>query len=129
MPRRFSKILVVDDSRVARRILVTLLNGLGFDNVDEASNGVEAVAMLDKRFYAIVICDWNMVPMDGPELLQTIRRTPRLSAMPFIMATSVSQVKFAAIARDNGTTHYLAKPFTARALSERIAAIDAVPAS
>ena len=126
MPSRFSKILIVDDSRVARRVLKTLLNQLGFDNIDEAGNGVDALAMLGKRFYAIVISDWNMAPMDGVELLRTMRRTPRLNAIPFIMATSMSQVKFAEIARDNGTTHYLAKPFTAKALSERIAAIDAV---
>ncbi len=121
---RFSKILIVDDSRVARRILKMTLNGLGHDNVDEATNGGEALAMLQKRFYALVISDWNMAPMDGLELLQTMRRSPRLAAIPFVMATSTSQVKFAAIARDSGLTHFLAKPVTAQGLAERIDAIS-----
>ena len=120
---RFSKILVADDSRVARRILKATLNDLGHENIDEAVNGRDALAMLNKRFYALVISDWNMEPMDGLELLQTMRRAPRLAAIPFIMATTVLQVKFAAIARDGGLTHFLAKPVTAAGLAERIAAI------
>ncbi len=120
---RFSKILIADDSRVARRILKATLKDLCYDNADEATNGREALAMLNKRFYALVISDWTMAPMDGLELLQTMRRMPRLAAVPFIMATSVSQVKFATIARDGGLTHFLAKPVTARGLAERIAAI------
>ena len=120
---RFSKILVADDSRVARKILKSTLNDLGHENVDEAVNGRDALAMLNQRFYGLVISDWNMGPMDGLELLQTMRRTPRLANVPFIMATSVSQVKFAAIARDGGLTHFLPKPVTAPSLAERIAAI------
>ena len=120
---RFSKILVADDSRVARRILKATLSGLGHDNVDEAVDGREALAMLNKRFYALVISDWTMEPMDGLELLRTMRRAPRLAGVPFIMATSVAQVKFAAIPRDGGLTHFLAKPVTAQGLADRIAAI------
>ena len=126
---RFAKILIADDSQVARKILKATLNDLGHDNIDECTDGREALAMLHKRFYALVISDWNMVAMDGLELLRTMRRTPRLAAIPLIMATSVSQVKFAAIARDGGLTHFLAKPVTARSLAERIDAIwDKQPA-
>ena len=78
---RFSKILVADDSRVARRILKATLNDFGHENIDEAVNGRDALAMLNKRFYALVISDWNMEPMDGLELLQTMRRAPRIAAI------------------------------------------------
>ena len=125
MVGRFSKILVVDDSRVARRITKATLSGLGYDNVDEATDGRDALTTLTKRFYALVVSDWTMAPMVGLERLRTTRRTQRSAAKPSIVATSVPRVKFAAIARDGGLTHFLAKPVTARGLAERVAAIEA----
>ena len=123
MLNRFSKILVVDDSGVARKIIKSYLHSFGCENVDEASNGVDAFAMLGKRHYALVICDWNMALMNGIQLLQAMRASPRLKTVPFIMVTSMAQRKFAEIARDNGATHFLAKPFTAQALEHRIVAL------
>jgi CheY-like chemotaxis protein len=123
MLSRFSKVLVVDDSGVARKVIKSYLNSFGCENVDEASNGFDALAMLGKRHYALVISDWNMALMDGIQLLQAMRASPRLKAVPFIMVTSMAQRKFAEVARDNGATHFLAKPFTAQALESRIASL------
>lgn len=126
MLSRFSKILIVDDSLVVRKVLRGQLGQIGYDNVEEAANGLMAMAMLNQRTFRLVISDWDMAPMDGLELLQTMRRDQRLARIPFIMATALSRKKFSDVARDSGATHYLVKPFTAAALAERIARIGSL---
>lgn len=108
----YARILIVDDSRVTRAIIRAMLLGAGHQNIDEAADGREALGLLHKRTYALVISDWNMAPMSGLELLCAMRAAPHLRSLPFIMATARSQKRFSEIARDNGATRYLEKPFT-----------------
>src|SRR6187455_1833596 len=77
-------ILVVDDYATMIRIIRNLLRQLGFENVDEASDGRAALAKLRARKFGLVISDWNMEPMTGYELLQEVRADRVLFAMPFI---------------------------------------------
>ena len=121
---RFSKILVVDDSAVQRRIMRGLLESLGYDNIEEASDGGAALHMLAQQTFRLVLSDWDMAPMNGLELLQRMRAEPRWMRTPFIMATTKSQRKFAEIPRDDGATHFLVKPFTADMLAERMTRVD-----
>ena len=67
------KFLVVDDFSTMRRIVRNLLKELGFNNVEEAEDGVDALNKLQGGGYGFVISDWNMPNMDGLELLKTIR--------------------------------------------------------
>ena len=81
-------ILVVDDYSTMIRIIRNLLKQLGFENVDEASDGSAALAKLQTKRYGLVISDWNMEPMTGYDLLKEVRASPEFSkAMPFIMIT------------------------------------------
>jgi two-component system, chemotaxis family, chemotaxis protein CheY len=120
----FSRILVVDDSQVVRKLVRAMLSEAGFANVDEAEDGQQALTALNLLRYALVISDWLMEPMSGLDLLKAVRQSERHSRQPFIMMTTQNQRKFAEVARDAGATQFLTKPFTARKLAEKIAAID-----
>ncbi len=122
---RFSRFLMVDDSPVARKIMRMMLTNLGFDNVDEAHDGRQALSMLAMQPYRIVLSDWDMAPVNGLELLRAMRADTRFAQVPFIMVTAQSTKKFIDVARDHGATHYLTKPFTTEMLAERIARVAA----
>lgn len=116
-------ILVVDDYKTMLRIIRNLLKQLGFENVDEATDGSLALARLREKDYGLVISDWNMEPMSGLELLRLVRADPALAALPFIMVTAETREAKIAEAQEAGVSGYIVKPFGAEALSSRIAAV------
>ena len=79
-------VLIVDDYKTMLRIIRNLLKQLGFNNVEEATDGSMALQMLRQKNYGIVISDWNMEPMTGYQLLKEVRADSVLQAMPFIAA-------------------------------------------
>ena len=121
---RFARILVVDDSAVTRKAVRAMLQQIGLVNVDEAADGAEALGKIAMRNYALVISDWFMEPMPGIEFLMKLRRTERGRRLPFIMMTAQNQRRFMEVARDAGATHFLAKPFTADTLMDKIETIE-----
>jgi two-component system chemotaxis response regulator CheY len=84
-------ILVVDDYSTMRRIIKNLLKQLGFENVDEASDGVEAFRKCQEKPYGLIVSDWNMQPVTGMELLKQVRADERIKDTPFIMVTAESR--------------------------------------
>jgi two-component system chemotaxis response regulator CheY len=116
-------ILVVDDYRTMVRIVRNLLQQLGFANVDDASDGASALVKLREQTFGLVISDWMMEPMSGLELLEQIRADPKLRALPFIMITAENRKERVARAERAGADGFIVKPFTAEALSDRIAAV------
>lgn len=127
---RLSKVhvLLVDDDTEILQLMRGLLSRLGFSHITTAVDGAEAVAILkNKREWArheidIVITDWNMGPVDGLELMRFIRTSPDSpnQYLPIIMLTGRSDRQDVEKARDAGFTEFLVKPFTAKALCERI---------
>ena len=116
-------ILVVDDYATMIRIIRNLLRQLGFENVDEASDGRAALAKLRARKFGLVISDWNMEPMTGYELLQEVRADKNLFAMPFIMITAESKTDNVIAAKKAGVSNYIVKPFNAATLKGKIDAV------
>jgi CheY-like chemotaxis protein len=76
-------ILVVDDYNTMIRIIRNLLKQIGFENVDDASDGSAALTKMQGRKYGLVISDWNMEPMTGYDLLREVRASAELSQTPF----------------------------------------------
>jgi len=72
-------ILVVDDYSTMIRIIRKPLKQLGFENVDDASDGSSALAKMQGKRYGLVISDWNMEPMTGYDLLKEVRASPEFS--------------------------------------------------
>src|SRR5687768_8172770 len=86
-------ILIVDDYKTMLRIIRNLLKQLGFNNVDEATDGSMALQKLRDKDYGLVISDWNMEPMTGIQLLREVRADSKLKNLPFIMITAESKTE------------------------------------
>ncbi|HTN12121.1 MAG TPA: chemotaxis response regulator CheY [Acetobacteraceae bacterium] len=113
-------VLIVDDYKTMLRIIRNLLKQIDFNNVDEASDGAEALGKLRGGGYGLVISDWNMAPMTGLELLQEVRADPKLKATPFIMITAESKTENVVAAKQAGVSNYIVKPFNAETLRDKI---------
>ena len=118
-------VLVVDDYNTMIRIIRNLLKQLGFEDVDDASDGSAALAKLREKKYGLVISDWNMEPMTGYELLKQVRSNPDISTTPFIMITAESKTENVIAAKKAGVNNYIVKPFNADTLKTKIDAVFA----
>lgn len=117
------RVLIVDDYTTMIRIIQNLLRQLGFEHIDNASDGTAALAKLRETRYDLVISDWNMEPMTGYELLQNVRADPDLNKTPFIMITAESKTENVIAAKKAGVSNYIVKPFNAQTLKTKIDAI------
>ena len=117
------QILVVDDYRTMIRIIRNLLKQIGYEQVDEAADGTEALAKMRTKHYGLVISDWNMEPMTGYELLKEVRADPGLNKTPFIMVTAESKTENVIAAKQAGVNNYIVKPFNADTLKTKIDAV------
>lgn len=117
------KVLVVDDYSTMRRIIRNLLNQIGYADVDEASDGGDALSKLRQVHYGLVISDWNMEPMTGYDLLKQVRADDKLKATPFIMVTAESKTDNVIAAKKAGVDNYIVKPFNAATLQQKINAV------
>ena len=114
------QILVVDDYITMVRIVRKLLKQIGYENVDEASNGEMALKMIQEKQYGLIISDWNMEPMTGFELLKAVRGAAETAKTPFILVTAEARPDNVAAAHKEGANEYLVKPFSAPVLKEKI---------
>ncbi len=118
-------ILIVDDYKTMLRIVRNLLKQIGFDNVDEATDGSAALAKLKEKDYELIISDWNMEPMTGLQLLKEVRSDDRLKSTPFIMITAESKPENVVEAKRAGVNNYIVKPFNAETLKSKLASVFA----
>ncbi len=116
-------ILIVDDYKTMLRIIRNLLKQLGFNNVDEATDGSAALQKLRDKEYSLVISDWNMEPMSGMQLLTEVRADTKLKDLPFIMITAESKTENVVAAKQAGVSNYIVKPFNAATLKTKLAAV------
>lgn len=119
-------VLVVDDYKTMIRIIRNLLKQLGFEDVDDATDGTEALGKMKERRYGLVISDWNMEPMTGYELLKQVRGDSSLSKTPFIMVTAESKTENVIAAKKAGVNNYIVKPFNAQTLKVKIESVFGV---
>lgn len=116
-------ILVVDDYQTMVRIICNLLKQIGYENVDTASNGAQALERIGEKQYGLIISDWNMQPMTGFELLVELKGDAATSDIPFIMVTAESKTDNVIAARKAGVSSYIVKPFNAATLKAKIDAV------
>ncbi|RAI04569.1 two-component system response regulator [Acuticoccus sediminis] len=116
-------VLVVDDYKTMVRIIKNLLRQIGFQDVDEASDGSEALEKIKAKKYGLVISDWNMEPMTGYELLKQVRADPEHSELPFIMVTAEAKSENVVAAKKAGVNNYIVKPFNAQTLKGKIESV------
>ncbi len=119
------RVLIVDDYKTMLRIIRNLLKQLGFNNVDEANDGAEALQLMraSETPYGLVISDWNMEPMTGLQLLREVRNDAKLKFVPFIMVTAESKSENVIAAKEAGVSNYIVKPFNAETLKAKMVSV------
>ena len=116
-------VLIVDDYQTMLRILRNLLRQLNFKNIDEASDGSEALKKLRAKSFGLVISDWNMEPMTGIQLLREVRADEKLKHIPFVMITAESKSENVIAAKEAGVSNYIVKPFNAETLKGKLTSV------
>jgi len=115
------RVLVVDDSRAQRRILGSYLKQWGY-TVEEAESGGEAIGACHRDLPDLVVSDWMMPGMSGPEFCRAVRGLKSESYVYFILLTSKSGKEEIALGLDAGADDFLTKPVNAAELRARMAA-------
>ena len=114
------KILIVDDSRVMRQIVVRTLRQAGFSGHElvEAANGVEGLQAVRTHAPDLVLSDWNMPEMTGIDMLTSLRAGG--STVPFGFVTSEGSPEMVGRAEQAGAMFVLTKPFTPEGFAEKL---------
>lgn len=117
---RQMKVLVVDDSRTLRRILVAELNRVGISNTHEAADGQEALELARTGRFDLMLCDMEMPFMDGMATLQAIKSDPDLRYLPVIIVSGLDTFEKTVKCIEMGAEDYLPKPFNPTLLKARV---------
>lgn len=107
------RILLVDDSALARRLITRTLNNMGLERITEAEDGRAALPLIQQQDFDLVITDYNMPRMDGQELLWFIRHKSRQPKVPVMMVTTEGDENKLAAVQSEGVAAILDKPFDA----------------
>ena len=122
------KFLVVDDSATMRRIVVNSLQRIGYTDIVEAEDGLDALNKYDASI-GFVVTDWNMPNMTGTELVQSLRQRDDGRTVPVLMVTARSVREDIITALEAGVNNYIVKPFTPQVLKEKIDSLIVAPAA
>lgn len=117
-------VLTVDDSRMMREMLFSVLRDAGF-NVIQAEDGVDGLEKLAAAAPDVIITDINMPRMDGYGFIEGVRRDARHRATPILVLSTESDQAKKARARDAGATGWIVKPFNADSLLSAIRRVSA----
>ena len=118
------KILVVDDMASMRHVILHMLRDLGHVDCDEAIDGLQALSLLYKNHYDLLITDLHMPKLDGKQLLEKVRSESELSKIPVLMISTedeCSKIKEIIAAKVTG---FIVKPFNYNTLEKKIHKID-----
>jgi adenylate cyclase len=119
---RQAAILVADDSEAVRTVIVLMLRSLGYRNVSEAVDGQEAIELIQKNTYDLLVLDIEMPRLDGYGVLMALKRDAVLRHLPVIVASGLSDLEAVVRCIDLGAEDFLPKPVNSVLLRARIAA-------
>jgi two-component system, chemotaxis family, chemotaxis protein CheY len=105
-----TRILAVDDSPSMRDMVRIALTGAGFE-VEQASDGREALEIARKAPFDLVLSDVNMPVMDGIELIRALRAESAYRHTPILMLTTESSIERKREGKEAGATGWIVKPF------------------
>ena len=114
------QVLIVDDSMAMRRVEKDMLTSLGFPDITEAADGLQALKMVESRSFDLILMDWRMPVMTGLETLKRLKADPKYQSIPVVMVTSESQKHKIVEAVQAGAANYIIKPFTNEVLKEKL---------
>lgn len=119
--------LIVDDSRVVRKVARRILEDLGF-NCFEAEDGVYACEECKKQMPDAILLDWNMPNMNGLEFLEKLRTMPGGDAPKVIFCTTENDMSYIQRAMTAGANEYIMKPFDNEIISSKLVQVGLIEA-
>jgi two-component system, chemotaxis family, chemotaxis protein CheY len=124
-----ARLLVVDDSKVMRDMIVACLRGLPSLAFEHASSGLEAIERLSLEHYDLVILDLNMPDIGGYEVLEFVRSQDRIRDIPILVVTTRGDETSRERALSGGASRFMTKPFTPDEIQSEARALLASPPS
>ena len=123
-----TRILIVDDMSMMRKLVKAQLKEIGFTDFQEAEDGAKALAILEEQAKTptpiqLIFADWTMPVMTGIDLLARVRGAAHLKTTPFILVTAEGEVRQVTEAIKLGVSSFIRKPFTPEGLKEKIEAV------
>jgi two-component system, chemotaxis family, chemotaxis protein CheY len=120
-----TKVLVVDDFKTMRKIVIGALGTCGLKNVTEAEDGIHAWPLIEAAAkegapFGLVVSDWNMPQLSGLELLRKVRALESTRKTPFVLVTAEAEQKNILEAVQAGVSNYVVKPFTPATFKEKL---------
>jgi len=122
------KVIVIDDMMTMRKILIKMMQGMGFKNLEQADDGATAWPMIEAAFksgepYDFIVSDWNMPQMSGLDLLKKVRSTEEIKTTPFLMVTAEAEQANVVKVVQAGVSNFVVKPFNQETLKHKIAQV------
>jgi len=117
--------LIVDDSRVVRKVARKILEDLGF-TCTEAEDGKEALEACAAQMPEVILLDWNMPVMNGIEFLRKLRQTPCGDVPKVVFCTTENDFAFIQEALKAGANEYIMKPFDSEIVQSKFMQIGAL---
>lgn len=120
---RSREILIVDDSKVMREMIIACLRGEPELSFQQAASGLEAIEQLSLGDYALVVLDLNMPDIGGVEVVEFIRSQDHLGALPILIVTTRGDDASRQRVMDAGASSFMTKPFTPEGLIGEVRAL------
>lgn len=117
--------LIVDDSRVVRKVARKILEDLGF-SCEEAEDGQKAFDACSTKMPEAILLDWNMPIMNGIEFLRKLRAAPGGDAPKVVFCTTENEFSFIQEALSAGANEYIMKPFDSEIIQSKFSQIGAL---
>jgi two-component system chemotaxis response regulator CheY len=117
------KVLVVDDDDLIATLMKAILQSVGIQQIDVATDGLKAISMLydANPVYDLVLCDWNMPIKSGLDVHNAMRAAERYMETCFILVTAVTEAKQIRSAIEEGVDDYIVKPIEEQKIIGKIA--------
>lgn len=124
-----AEILIVDDSKVMREMIVACLRPLGAANFTHAASGLEAIEKLSLAKFDLAVLDLNMPDIGGLEVLEFVRGQDTLRVLPILVVTTRGDEGSQAQAMKAGASRFMTKPFDPKAILTAVSGLLASGAS
>ena len=115
-------VLVVDDVPENRDLLVRRLKRLGINEVEQAANGIEALAAIERRNFDLVLLDIMMPEMDGFGVLERLKENGRIHDLPVVVISALNEIEPVVRCVELGAEDFIFKPFNPTLLRARVLA-------
>ncbi len=115
------RVLVIDDSTTVCSVVEKILRSCGFEKIEVMQDGKAALSRMIESPFHIIICDWEMEPMSGVDILKEVRSNPITKSVSFILMSAKKEPHWIMAAKKAGADSMLTKPFDAHTLKSKIA--------